>query len=372
MCEHTQKVSVLSKNKLLGLEVIRFISALSVLVWHYQHFFYISDKPSNFVKEQQPAYLFFQLFYDYGNYGVQVFWCISGFIFFWKYRNSIAEKHITSIYFFILRFSRLYPLHFVTLLLVALLQAMYFSINNYYFVYQNNDIAHFGLQMLLASNWGFEKGSSFNGPIWSISVEVVVYFVFFLILRIVGRSPVVNIYVLLLCMVATLLKLNTPIVDCLMFFYAGGLSAMARQYLEDKKYKIYINTLAFAALVFIPVILYWASVYFHKNFSFLFSILYIPTLIFASAINISVPPKVQKIVEVAGNMTYSSYLIHFPIQLLIALYFSYVNQIIPYYSELFFSVFMLFTLVVSYYIYRFFELPAQTYIRVNVSLKLTN
>ncbi|TAM46504.1 MAG: hypothetical protein EPN61_05205 [Burkholderiaceae bacterium] len=78
----TQQEPVQKNNKLLGLEVVRFISALSVLVWHYQHFFYIADKPTDFVRELQPFYSMLSIFYDYGFYGVQVFWCISGFIFF--------------------------------------------------------------------------------------------------------------------------------------------------------------------------------------------------------------------------------------------------------------------------------------------------
>jgi peptidoglycan/LPS O-acetylase OafA/YrhL len=78
-------------DKLLGLEVIRFISALSVLIWHYQHFFYIEDMPANFIREQQPFYEFLSLFYNYGGSGVQVFWCVSGFIFFWKYREQGRE-----------------------------------------------------------------------------------------------------------------------------------------------------------------------------------------------------------------------------------------------------------------------------------------
>ena len=39
---NTQKDISHHSSKLLGLEVVRFVSALSVLIWHYQHFFYIA------------------------------------------------------------------------------------------------------------------------------------------------------------------------------------------------------------------------------------------------------------------------------------------------------------------------------------------
>jgi peptidoglycan/LPS O-acetylase OafA/YrhL len=45
-------------NKLIGLELIRFISAVGILIWHYQHFSYVADKPENLNKEQQPFYSF--------------------------------------------------------------------------------------------------------------------------------------------------------------------------------------------------------------------------------------------------------------------------------------------------------------------------
>jgi peptidoglycan/LPS O-acetylase OafA/YrhL len=77
----------------------------------------------------------------------------------------------------------------------------------------------------------------------------------------------------------------------------------------------------------------------------------------------NVSPAIQKTIEAAGNMTYSSYLIHFPIQLAIALFFLNIEQEIPYYSTIFFVGFICFTLVISYYIYRLFELPVQNYIR---------
>jgi len=41
-------------NKLLGLEALRFLAALAVLLWHYVHFAYIADKPVDLVRDQLP------------------------------------------------------------------------------------------------------------------------------------------------------------------------------------------------------------------------------------------------------------------------------------------------------------------------------
>ena len=350
-------------NKLLGLEVIRFVSALSVLVWHYQHFFYRADKPTDFVREHQPLYSFFGFFYDYGYNGVQVFWCISGFIFFWKYRYAIAEKIINAKSFFVLRFSRLYPLHLVTLLLVALLQSIYFFYKNFYFVYQNNNVKHFLLQLFLASSWGFEKGASFNGPIWSISVEILIYLFFFIILRYIGSSLFINITIVFLCVIAKLADFSNSIFDCLAFFYVGGLSAIALQYFEKTKYQNVLRAFTLCFVVLFPLVVFIDNMYQNQYFAYFFLILYVPNLLYLGAQNVAVHPVMQKIIEAVGNMTYSSYLIHFPLQLIIALYCLWTQQAIPRHSTLFFAGFMLGTLVVSYYVYRFFEMPVQASIR---------
>ena len=351
-------------NKLLGLEVVRFISAFSILVWHYQHFFFIVGKPTNFVKEYQPLYHFLSPFYDYGYFGVQVFWCISGFIFFWKYREMISSKIITYKKFFILRFSRLYPLHFFTLMLVVFLQAIYKYKYEYFFVFQNNDIKHFIYQLFLASNWGFEKGLSFNGPIWSVSVEVLVYCFFFLVLQKISKSFLVNVSVLLICLLAKNFNVTNIIINCLAFFYVGGLSAISLQYIQSTKYAKKISYIFLFFLLSYPVVvIYITNIYQHRYIPTLFLMSYLPVLLFFIAQPFSVPPFILKTIEAIGNITYSSYLIHYPLQLAIVICFMFAEKEVPYYNEIFFIGYILITLFASHYIYKFFELPIQNIIR---------
>ena len=72
---------------------------------------------------------------------------------------------------------------------------------------------------------------------------------------------------------------------------------------------------------------------------------------------------VQKAVEVAGNMTYSSYLLHFPLQLVIVVCFAAAARPVPLYSGALFAVYLLTTLLSPYVPFRFFEAPAQRLIR---------
>ena len=357
------KIGAEPKNKLLGLEVIRFLSALAVLIWHYQHFSFVADTPVDFIREKQPFYRIFQYFYEYGYLGVHVFWCISGFIFFWKYKESLANGTVSGKAFFLLRFSRLYPLHFVSLITVLLLQMLYFSQKGTYFVFQFNDWRHFFLQLFLASNLGFELGDSFNGPIWSISVETLVYFVFFLTLRFVGKAFFINIAIIFVSLATKFFDIHSSIFDCLIFFYAGGLSAITLQHFGKTKYMEALDSISFAVLVAMPVAASVLPIAVNKNFVVLFLLSYVPILLFLSARNFKLPSDVQNVIVVAGNLTYASYLVHFPIQLFVSLYFMRMNQPVPYYNPLFFINFICVVLVVSYFVYRFFERPARDAIR---------
>ncbi|ASZ14191.1 acyltransferase [Chitinophaga pendula] len=168
-----------------SLDIIRGVSALFIVIHHWQHFYFTGDRvmPVPFDRTQLPLYSVFALAYTNGFLLLDMFFLLSGFVFFWLYADRIAVGHTTGRSFFGYRFSRLYPVHVVTLLVVAWLQYRMLKSSGHYFIYQFNDTYHFLLNLFLVNSWGFERGPSFNGPIWSVSVEVLLYIVFFLLCR---------------------------------------------------------------------------------------------------------------------------------------------------------------------------------------------
>jgi peptidoglycan/LPS O-acetylase OafA/YrhL len=348
-------------NKLLGLEALRFVTAFAILVFHYRHFAFVADKPVGLVSERLPLYGLLQLFHDFGALGVWVFWCISGFIFFWKYRDSIAQRSVGGWKFFVLRFSRLYPLHLVTLLVVALLQPMYFNLHGYFFVYQDNDLPHFLTQLFMASEWGFVEGFSFDGPIWSVSVEVLVYLFFFLFL-LVSRLWLLN-AIFAAWLGVAFFNTNGQVSLCLAFFYMGGLAAVARRAVAASRFKRIAEAGAWFAVAAVgPLVVFLLRSQF-DSFKVSLFVTYTPILLFCLSREIAVPGWMQAVIEAAGNMTYSSYLLHFPVQLVIVLCFAAAGRPIPVYSGALFAVYLLTTLLLSYFTFRFFEAPAQRLIR---------
>ena len=349
-------------NKLLGLEALRFLTAFAILVFHYRHFAFVADKPVDLVPERLPLYGLLHVFHDSGAFGVWVFWCISGFIFFWKYRDPIAQRSVSGWKFFVLRFSRLYPLHLVTLLLVALLQPVYFAQQEHFFVYQQNNLQHFLAQLFMASDWGIVYGYSFDGPIWSISVEVLVYFLFFLLL-LGTRSWLLNVVVVTACMTAATVDASGQITNCLALFYIGGLAAVARRAVSSSRFKPAIESLAWLVVVTVPLLVASVAREQLDRLAFLLLLSYTPVLLFCISREIAVPVSVQRAIEAAGNMTYSSYLLHFPVQLMMVVGLTTAGLSIPLYDVTFFAVYLAVTLLASCLTYRYFEAPAQNLVR---------
>ena len=293
-------------------------------------------------------------------YGVWVFWCISGFIFFWKYRDAISDRSTRGWTFFVFRFSRLYPLHFVTLIIVAILQTAYFRLHGYFFVYQDNDVRHFLLQIFMASEWGLQRGNSFDGPIWSISVEVLVYVVFFLMLRFVTKSALLNLFVIVVC-----LNLKGQVFSCLTFFLcrrSRGYRSGGRSRPTASRFAT--ESTAWSAVIAIPVLI-WMFRLQSAMIDWAFLLTYTPILLFCLSCEITLSASTRRLLEAAGNMTYSSYLLHFPIQLLIASGFAVSGAPIPFYDGLFFAMFITSTLLASYFTYRYLEAPAQALLRTH-------
>lgn len=171
------------QRRLHSLDALRGLAALAVVLWHWQHFFLFGRMPmEGWKRDWQPLYVLFKPAYLYGWAMVDLFFALSGFVFCWLYAEAIAQRRITPGRFALLRFSRLYPLHWLTLAAVAAMQWSYWQAVDKFFVYPTNDVFYFALSAALVQNW-FHGLETFNGPSWSVSIEVLLYIVFFVLCR---------------------------------------------------------------------------------------------------------------------------------------------------------------------------------------------
>lgn len=340
-------------DKLLGLELLRFGSALAVLFFHYRHFSQVVGAGS-ISRDAVPFHPLLWPLYEYGLYGVQIFWGISGYIFFWKYGAAIHSGAVAARDFFWLRFSRLYPLHIATLVGVVGLQAIHRQVAGTDFIYPATDPEMFVRQLFLATDWGRQSPFSFNGPIWSISAEVAVYAAFFTLLRFFTPSMKFCIGVIVACVAAQIAGLQWVSVGCASYFFAGGMAAMApRQWRRPA-----------GALLF-TLILVGATTGILADRGKLPMILLIavPCLLLLVSRGWNGLGRLQKPIQAAGNLTYSSYLMHFPLQLVVAIAATASGVALPLTNPLFLLAYIVGTLTVAALSYKAFEVPLQNWLR---------
>ena len=348
---------------LLGLEVLRFACAVSVLLWHYNHFYVVGDHYLDFVRSAQPGYRWLRPFYEAGWLGVEVFWAISGFIFSWKYAQPLANAQVGGWRFAVLRFSRLYPLHGLTLLLVAGMAAWYRAQTGSDYVYQYNDVPHFLLQLCMASDWLGRNEWSFNGPIWSVSIELMAYVLFFVLCRL-GWVRLRHCLVLIALMGAVYASKRTshPLVLCMFFFYIGA----ATQGLQSRwgasafgGRSWTLASLALAGLLLASAALAWGLL----RPMFYVAALAPLSMLVLLRVFAHTPAAWAARIEVLGHMTYASYLLHFPLQLLVANLTHGRPQVLPLASPIWLLGYLGLTFALAVLVYRGVERPAQAYLR---------
>lgn len=361
-------------KRLYLLDVSRGAAALAVVVWHWQHFAYKgAELPAIFDRSSQPFYVFLKLFYEKGVLGVDYFFLLSGFIFFWLYKTPVSEKSITFKPFLLQRFSRLYPLHFVTLLIVCFLQYLYFSERLSFFVYPFNDAYHFLLNVIFASHWGFERGLSFNAPIWSVSIEVLLYLIFFFVVRINRGTPISCILISATAFVITFVG-HHDIFQGLSMFYLGGFVFQVTVILSSEAVK-------YRAVIYYLTLLSWLVVFI--NFYVFDIVPYASALLVGSAIILMFPFYVLfplticslALIEIdkgihfkraawLGDITYSSYLLHFPLQIVFALAVNYgIIKPLFYRDSVYLVIFFALLIPLSYLTFIYFERPMQHLLR---------
>lgn len=371
------------------LDVLRGLAALTVVCFHWNHFWIgVMGRENIAPPFWSPFYKELLVFYDYGAFGVDFFFTLSGFVFYWKYSQSISRKEITPGKFFLFRLSRLYPLHILTLVVVAVLQYLYFQRYSHYFIYQLNDFYHFFLNSIFANMSGLEKGPSFNGPTWSISIEIQLYLIFFCLCFFGAMKKR---YMVLIGLLGAYLSFPPLMLfhgGGLWSFFIGGLVFYGYQWTVDNgKLKLFLT----AGLLILPVLIVLLVAGIYSNFYFtllqnyfgnslpwdqlgtgkgltayilrkivITGVLF-PVIIYTFALVDTRPNKIGSRISFIGNMSYSSYLLHFPLQIAFVLLFG--NDLLLYSLPATFLVFFFILVVLSLASYKYFEAPVQNAIR---------
>jgi peptidoglycan/LPS O-acetylase OafA/YrhL len=327
---------------------LRGAASLSVLIWHYQHFFFSNREA--FTPNIQPFFKYLQFFYLNGYFAVQLFWCISGLVLCHAY---MSRPQVSFRGFTLARFSRLYPLHLITLIVVALLQILSRSILGANQIYFENDLKHFLLNLIFIQNWGFQDGESFNAPSWSVSVEIAVYMLFFIFLKTLRRTKSLgSIAMLGFWILVTNAFPSIFFGECLSYFLVGvsiWFATSKRTFKQSLFNGLLSSSISYLLLS-------------HGNPNNAAAI--IITLVFLVSMLDRFPRFFnQRLFKRFGELTYSVFLWHVPLQLvvIISVFNFNIDQSI-YKSPLFLFAFLMATYAISNISFIYIERPAKEYL----------
>ncbi|WP_256973212.1 acyltransferase [Nostoc sp. T09] len=365
-----------------SLTSLRGIAALVVVIHHFSY--YTLPKTGSTLSAYSD-------FFRNGYLWVDFFFILSGFIMTHVYVGDFVSKVSLDNYrsYLFSRFARIYPLHiFMLSLFVGLEIVKIFLLNNPGFTGKFNLTALFANIFLLQAfdlNCPplFWCNTYWNEPAWSISVEFVIYCIFPFLLFFILRNSYKNdwmIYFSTLLGILLLVAFTRGNLDSII-----GVPSIARCGLECVlgiiTYKAYrrgnyqkyfnLNLLAIISITWIIVIMHnywhhWRSVH---------DWLILPAfslLILAVAVsNNSMISKIlnSQLMLYIGTISYSVYMVHWLIQEVIKLFWAYeFNEIFGksftnYEDLLALGAFLMITLFVASFTYRFVEVPMRNYLK---------
>ena len=364
-----------SSARLTPLDGLRGLASLIIVILHYRN---LNDKWNETIINTNPFWDQLILVYKFGWLGVEFFFVLSGFIFFWKYGEMISNKAITLSNFAILRLTRLYPLHLATLILTAFLQYLVWAKSSITFVYGNNDFYHLILQLTFLNYGWVEVGHSFNAPAWSIALEMGMYFLFYAACFGRKNRPLIALGLMMLFLqvnirgpIANFPMLNEPFTRVGYCFFMGGV--LHYVYSRVKNAGKIMEYFGLASLFGTVTILYCVQSYIIGNlamaqligprFNQVITLGVFPMLIICG---LFWPPASRllstKPLRLLGDISYSMYLIHFPIQIAIH-YYTLVAGPVDFKEPSVWWTYLAVVLGAAYASHFYFEKPAMKWLR---------
>ncbi|HWI85850.1 MAG TPA: acyltransferase [Sphingomonas sp.] len=354
-----------AKTNFHSIDVLRGIAAITILIFHYQNLRHsVPGQPTpHLTLDSVPLLAWLWPIRQEGGLAVMLFWMISGFVF----MNVYAGTRPRASTFWVNRIARLYPLHLLTLLLVAAIQICAMRQFGQWLIYPDNTLKNFLLQLFFASAWVPPVVHSFNGPIWSVSIEILIYALFYLYARF-ARVNAVTTMVALIASVVTASALHGAILAVCATFFTGGMLTYIIYQAWPKRAVWLLLTLSLAAFVLFNLAVWRFDARAHLPLTALFLPIFGSAITAAAASEHLFLANAYRRLQFVGDITYSTYLLHMPLQILflfgVGLGF-WQQQIV--FSATFFLLYLAVVCILGFLSFHTIERPAQRWIRGWVS-----
>ncbi len=300
-----------------------------------------------------------------GHLAVDFFFVLSGFILTLNYHHIFSDFSF-SLYrtFLIKRIARIYPLHLLVLIGYLLIPLSYFLTDRVIPEGEKYSLVNYLMQLGLVNNWGVSDKLSWNIPAWSISTEWAAYICFPIIIALLNRVKTNYIPFLLMTINGVVFFIfllygydslgqdiqGLGLIRCLLEFFMG---AMICKYTQTYSYSNRASYL-FLILSFLSILLIVFNIISEIVFGSIVMALSLIAFVNLNESAVATWLRVKPLM-LLGEISYSIYLTHFFIKDIFKLIFLQGDVAQP----LWIIGYVLTVIVVSYFTYTFFEVPAR-------------
>ncbi|OIV43177.1 acyltransferase family protein [Flavobacterium johnsoniae] len=284
----------------------RFLAAVSIVIFHYgQKSFLFNNKYVDFI------FLNADVFVSY-------FFILSGFVMIIAYSN---QSLISNKEYYLNRFTRIYPLYFLAILVMFILQIRS----------ENLDFSGLVLNILMVQSWVPDKSLTINPPGWSLSVEFIFYLIFPFLFNTLFKNiklKKLSLYIILFWIFSQiiyhlffdnefLLLDRNPIMHLNEFLIGNLAGLFFIKYLKDKKANYDFFILLLSGLIALAL-RFPMEMHYHNG---LLAVFFIPLIILLS-INIGSLTRLfkKKAFVFLGEISYGIYILQHPIYSIVSAY----------------------------------------------------
>jgi len=255
-------------------------------------------------------------FIHYGHMGVDIFFLLSGYIICYVYQN-FRLNFASSVHFLLSRFARIYPAYVFSLFFMLIIWGAAHIFDHEFSNKENWTIDAFFKNILMLQSWAFHDSGLWNTPAWSVSAEILAYLIFPISTLFFRPSRLSILYFVTFTTlyifyfsnnekdIASSIQGVDAIVRVVLCFFAGVNLFFIFEKLKEK-----IPKLDPLFMVFF-IILYW-SIGAPEEYSIVF---FVPLILLCAKNSTGVFS--QRVCIYFGKISYSAYIIHFPIFLIL-------------------------------------------------------
>ncbi|MBC7430424.1 MAG: acyltransferase [Bacteriovorax sp.] len=364
------------KIEIKELTSLRFLAAMHVVLFHNMNML-----GTDITK--LPNWLLAII--SYGYCGVTFFFVLSGFILAYVYSDSMMKSETSSAQFYYARFSRIYPIYFLALIVDLPRGMAYFIENHSPLKMAASSVAY----LVMLQSWHPRLATIWNSPAWSLSTEAFFYLIFPFVLPHIMKTRKNIIWIILFYMVpliiyyliTSIFRFNLeagihevfwrsfPLIrmfEFLIGIYLGKLFLHDHKVVQAIRKNTYLSGIIFWVLAGGSLMLITQESFIPQSLFPNLILLPVFSLMILILISVKVPLAFMlrnKAMLILGSSSYALYILHVPMKP----YIERINDLIPLSftgSPLF--IYLILMVVISLVVYYYIEIPAQKILRQKI------